>query len=253
MPNQIVTIRDSLYSALTVFMNYIPTLIGGILVLVVGWMVSSMIARLVERILVATKIDHATERTGLSEFMIGPQGRFKFSHGIGFLAKWFIRLLFLQAVANLLNMPQITAIMTSMLLFIPNIAVAMLILVVGLYLGQFVSNIVREAMAKSGVSRPGVIASICRYGIVGFSIIAALNHVGIGAVAINILFIGFVASLSLALGLAFGLGAQGVAAEVTRTWYEQNKPNRLKSIPGGQLSENQSSSTGTNPRSSVIS
>ncbi len=234
MPNQIVSIRDSLYSAFTVFMNFIPTLIGGILILAVGWVISSMVARLVERILVTLKLDHASERTGLSQFMVGPHGHFNASYGLAFLSKWFIRILFLQAVANLFNMPQLTTIMNSILMFIPNLAVALLILVAGLYAGQFVSRIVEEATAKAGVTRPGVIALICRYGIVGFSIIAALNHLGVAAVAINILYIGFVASLALALGLAFGLGGQGVAAEVTRNWYHQNRPTRLTPVPSGQ-------------------
>src|SRR5947209_5439702 len=112
MPNQIVTIRDSLYSGLTVFMNFIPTLIGGILVLAIGWMFSSLVARLVEKVLVAVRADQITERSGLSQFMVGPAGRFTLSQGIAFLAKWFVRLVFLQAVANLFNMPQITMIMT---------------------------------------------------------------------------------------------------------------------------------------------
>jgi len=242
MPNQIMTIRDTLYTALSVFLNFVPTLLGGLLVLVLGWMLSSLVARLVEKILFTLRVDQAAERTGLSQFMVGPKGRFSLSYGIAFLSKWFIRLLFVQAVANLFNMPQITAIMTSMLLLIPNIAVGLLILVAGLYFGQFVFGIIRETLEKSGVARPGVIASICRYGIVGFSMIAALNHIGIAAVAVNILFIGFVASLSLALGLAFGLGGQGVAAEVTRTWYDHNRPSRLRSVPGSeQMPESKSS------------
>jgi hypothetical protein len=246
MPNQMITLRDSLFSALTVFLNFIPTLIGGLVVLAVGWFLAALAGRLMEKILAAFRVDHASEKVGLSPFLVGPKGQFTLSHGVGYLTKWFVRLLFLQAVANLFMMPEVTAILNSMLLMIPNIAVAMLILVAGLYIGQFVSVIVKETLEKSGMTRAGVISSICRFGIVGFAIIAALNHLGIAAVAVNILYIGFVASLALAFGLAFGLGGQAVAAEMTRNWYELNQPGKLKSISGGgQVSSTTKGGSGT--------
>lgn len=234
MQNQIMTIRDSFFSGVTTFMNFIPTLVGALIILAIGWMLSSLIARLVERILVAFKVDQATIRTGLDRFLIGPRGGYHASYGIAFLAKWFIRLIFLQAAANLLQMPQVTAILNSILLFIPNLAVALLIIIAGVYLGQFSAGVVQEAVGRSGVGRPDLFALMTRYAIVGFALIAALNHIGIALVVVDTLLIGLVASLALAVGLAFGLGGQHVASEFTRNLYEQNKGNRLKPVSGNE-------------------
>ena len=62
---------------------------------------------------------------------------------------------------------------------------------------------------------------IARYAIIGIAVIASVNQVGIATNLINILFTGFVASLPLAVGLAFGLGGQGLASEVTRRWFKR--------------------------------
>ena len=53
--------------------------------------------------------------------------------------------------------------------------------------------------------------------------IIAINQIGIAATLVNILFVGIVAALSLAFGLAFGLGGRDVAAELTRQWYDSSR------------------------------
>ena len=234
MQNQILTIRDSLLSGVTTFFNFLPTLIGALFVLFVGWVIAKGVSSLLERALRSAKLDQASMRTGLDRYLVGPYGTFHASHGIAVLAKWFILLIFVQAAANLMSMPQVTLIINSILFFIPNLAVALLMVVGGAYLGNFTSSIVFQAMSRANVARPDLFALLTRYTIVGFALIAALNHVGVAVIVVNTLLIGLVASVSLALGLAFGLGGQGVASEVTRTFYEQNKSGRFKSIPGGQ-------------------
>jgi len=235
MPTQIATFRDAFYSGVTTFLNFVPTLVGALVVLAIGWFVAGVLARLVERALAVMKIDAVSERVGVSRFLIGPTGAYKASHGLALLTKWFIRLIFLQAVANLLQMPQVTAILNSILLFIPNLAVALLILVAGAYIAKVVSGTVYQSLGRAGFDKPSVFSAIAQYAILGFAGIAALNQIGIAATLVNTLFIGLVASLALAIGLAFGLGGQSVASELTRTWYERGKSAQgLRSVSGGK-------------------
>jgi hypothetical protein len=231
MPTQVLSIRDSLISGFTTFVNFIPLLIGAVVLLLLGWYIAKLVGMLVERILVRLRLDHVADRTHFSQFLTGPEGRYTASHGIGALSKWFVFLIFVQAAANILAMPQVTSIINSILLFIPNLVVAFVILVVGAYLARFLSGLVRGAVARTPAARPELFALITEYAIMGFAVIAALNQVGIAVVLVNTLYIGLVASLALAIGLAFGLGGQGVASEVTRNWYEQGRAGRLKSVP----------------------
>ena len=231
--NNISNTADSLWGGLmagfTSFMNFIPTLLGALVILVIGWLISSAIARLVEKLLVTLKFESAVARTGITGYL--PQlaeGEPKASGFLALLTKWFIRLIFIQAAANLLAMPQVTAIINNILLFIPNVAVAVLILIGGTMLAGFIGRVVESSVTKMGVGRPGVFALISRYGMIGFSVIAAINQLGIATNLINILFVGLVGSVALAFGLAFGLGGQSVASEVTRTFYENGKSNSAK-------------------------
>lgn len=237
MASQVTTTAGSIWSGLSAgfisFMNFLPALIGAALVLVIGWYVSTLLAKLIERVLRAVKFEHAAARSGIADFLQSSKHETPVSYVFAQIVKWAVFLIFIQAAANLLHMPQITAIINSILLFIPNLLVALAILVVGSFLARFVSDIVQASVTKMGVSRPNVFVMITRYGIVGFAIIAAINQIGIANNLINILVSGLVFSLALATGLAFGLGGQGVAGEVTRQWYEGGKSQtgKLRSVP----------------------
>ena len=233
--NQITTIRDSLLSGFTSgferFMQFIPALIGAAVVLIVGWIIAGFVAKLIERVLVATRFENAVSKTGASSYFqqaFGPN--FTSSHVIATLAKWFMVLVFFQAAANLLAMPQLSALINNIVLFIPNVVVAIVMLVVGALVAQAVGRLVETSTSRAGVGRPKIFSAITRYAILGFAAIAAVNQLGIATNLINILFTGLVASLALAVGLAFGLGGQGVAQEMTRSLYEQSKDRNTQPL-----------------------
>lgn len=211
----------------------LPSLLGAIAVLAVGWVVSLLVGRLVERALQVVKIDRGAGLSGLQRYLSDARPGLTVSHSIGVLAKWFLMLVFIQAAANLLAMPQVTTIMNSVLLFIPNLIVALIIVVAGAVAARFLADLVSASAARAGAGSPRALALIAQYAVLGFAAIAALTQLGIAVTLINTLFIGLVASLALASGLAFGLGAQGVAGEISRAWYEKGKAvqERLKTVP----------------------
>jgi hypothetical protein len=211
-------------AAFTNFMQFIPSLLGAIVVLVIGWMIAKVVARLLERVLLSVRFESAVSSAGVSKYLQQAFGSdFTTTHALSLLAKWFIALIFVQAAANLLAMPQVTAIINSIILFIPNLFIALVIMVVSALAARVIGRLVETSVSRTGISRPKLFSLIARYAILGFATIAAVNQLGIATNLLNILFTGLVGSISLALGLAFGLGGQGVAQDLTRSWYEQGK------------------------------
>lgn len=224
---QIRNTSDALWlsftNALNNFVTFLPALLGAVIVLVIGWIISGTLARLIEKGLRAIGLERAVHHSGINEFIVQSGTNWTVSKLIAELIKWFIRLIFIQAAANILGMPQITAIINSIILFIPNIVVAMVIIVVGALIARFLSGVVRGSVAEMGVGNPNLLATLTRYAVIGFAIIAAINQLGIAAVVVNTLFIGLVGAIALAVGLAFGLGGRDVAAKITATWYENGR------------------------------
>jgi len=137
------------------------------------------------------------------------------------LIKWSIFLIFIQAAASLFGMPQITAIINSVILFIPKMIVALAIIVIGSLIAKFLAGLVRGSLSEMGVGNSGLFAKLTQYAVIGFAIIAAFNQIGIAQTVVNALLFGLIGSVALALGLAFGLGGREVAAQITRSWYEK--------------------------------
>jgi hypothetical protein len=159
---------------------------------------------------------------------------------IATLIKYSIFLIFVQAAANVLGISQITDITNSIILYIPNVIVAIAIIVIGTFIAQFLSGLVRSSVSELGVGSPNLLAKLTQYAVIGFSIIAAINQLGIAETVVNTLFFGLVAAIALAIGLAFGLGGREVAAEITKKWYNGTQSmvdaakQRAGSLTGGE-------------------
>lgn len=211
----------SFTQALSAFMRFLPALLGAFVVLIAGWFIAGFVARWIERGLRAIGLERAVERSGIGHFIEQSGTRWTMSGIIAALIKWSIFLIFIQAAASLLGMAQITSIINSIILFIPNLIVALAIIVIGSLIAKFLAGLVRGSLSQMEAPNSGLFAKLTQYAVIGFSIVAAFNELGIAQTVVNTLLIGLIGSLALALGLAFGLGGREVAAQITRSWYDK--------------------------------
>jgi hypothetical protein len=171
------------------FVSFLPALIGAAIILIIGWFVAGLLARLIERALKAIGFESAVERSGIGDFIRRSGTRLSTSGVIATLVKYFIFLIFVQAAANVLGIPQLTEIINRIILFIPNVVIAMAIIVVGSLIARFLSGLVRSSVSELGVGSPNLLATLTQYIVIGFSVIAAIDQLGIAATLINTLLI----------------------------------------------------------------
>ena len=214
----------SMAAALATFLSFIPALIGAIVILIIGWIISGWIAKLVTALLEKIGFERAAERTGVSDFMSrAGMSDARAARVIGELVKWFIRLIFLEAAAEAIHLTAVTAVIERIVLFIPNLIVAVVVLMVGALIARFVGDLVRGGASEMGFGSPNLLATISRVAIMAFAVIVAVNQIGIAATLVNTLFMAVVFALALAVGLAFGLGGRDTAARMWQTWYARGQ------------------------------
>ncbi|MCM2349407.1 MAG: hypothetical protein NDI69_05250 [Bacteriovoracaceae bacterium] len=203
-----------------------------------GWFISKFVGGLVERLLVQVKLEAVAEKAHINDYLprtVSGQ-RVQLSSLVGGVVKWFLFLIFVQAAAISMGIAQISGIINSIILFIPNILVAVAILVMGSWASRYVAGMVESSTSKMGFGSPNMPAMLARYGIMGFAVIAAVSQLGIATNLINILFTGLVASLSLAFGLAFGLGGRHAASDLTRDWLSKGRAHSEELKSGEKIS-----------------
>jgi hypothetical protein len=217
------------------FFGAIPNILGALILLIVGWIVAGLVGGLVTKLCRGIHVDTVADRVGVNGFLQQSGTKLRTSNIIGEILKWVIRLVFIEMAAEQLGMPQISLIINQILGFIPNIIVAMVILGVGGFLGQLLGGIVRGAASEAKIGNANLLSRLTFGAVMAFAIIAALNELNVAPVVVNTLYIGLVAALALALGLAFGLGGRDTAARLTERWAAQLETT-AKKVQTSQLS-----------------
>lgn len=223
--NQITSWGDSLMASLAAAMSLlfaaVPRVLGFLVILGIGWLVASLIEKLLVAVLRAVHFDNLADRAGLAGMARTVQR--EPSRVLGLIAKWFVRLIVLVAAFDALGVPAVSQVFLQLLLWLPNLAVALVILVVGGMAANALGDLVRRAAARSRIERFDLLAAAAKWSVWAFAILVAINQIGIASSLVTILFMAIVGAVALALGLSFGLGARDTAGAIVRQIYERGR------------------------------
>lgn len=229
MPTQVTEWSDailmSLAAALALFFSAIPKVLAFVLILVVGWFVASLIEKGLASVLRTIRFNEMAERAGLADFVDRMGMQTDPAGMIGLVVKWFVRLIALVVAFDALGLPAVSDVLRQLLLWLPNLVVALVVLVVGGLAARALSNVVRGAAGEAGLANANFLAKAASVLVWAFTIVVAVNQIGIATELVNTLFMAVVGALALALGLAFGLGGRETAAEIVRKWYASTQEN----------------------------
>jgi len=202
------------------FVDLVPNIIGAVVIFIIGLFIAEGLGRLVARIAKKLYLDRAMETTGLKRILEKVGFKIAVSKALGLLITWFLYAVVLVAAADILGLNQISEFLRDVVLYIPNVIIAVVILIVGIIVSNFVQTLVKETAVAGKLVAADFLADVAKWAILIFSFMAALIQLGVATALIQILFTGLVAMISLAGGIAFGLGGKDKAKEVI------NKLNR---------------------------
>lgn len=216
-------LMTSLASGLIVLFAAIPRIIGFLVILFIGWLIAAAIAAAVAAILRTVKFNDVARRSGFSGF-VEKMGIKKDASGfLADIVRWFVRLIVLVTAFDALGLPAVSQVLQQFLLWLPNLVVAMVILVLAGLAANALAGLVRGATAEAGLGKPDLLATIAKVAVWAFAIVIAVNQIGVATALVNTLFMGLVGALALASGLAFGLGGRDTAAQLVANWYRKSE------------------------------
>ena len=196
------------------FINFIPAFLGALILFLIGLVVATGLAELTEKIIDLLKIDVALEKIGFKKFTDRANVRLDSGYFLGFIVKWLLILVFLKIAANILGLVAIEDFLGQVIAFIPNIIVAVLIVLISVLLGDFAAKVVKASVAGAGLKSAKFLGSLTQWALIIFGLLIGLTQLGIGTTIWQILLTGFVGMIAIAGGLAFGLGGNDVASEL---------------------------------------
>lgn len=190
---------------------FLPNFLIGVLILLIGWLFGVILGRATIQIFNVLGLEKFFAKAGLERLSRKSGHRLSVGVIAGAIVRWTVIIAFALAAANVFGLYYVSSFLVGILNYLPSVFIAGFILIVGNILANFVEKLIDGSVRAAGL-RVSIAGTIAKYAIMVTAVLAALNQLDIVTTFTNTIFIGFIGAVSLAIGLAFGLGGKEAAA-----------------------------------------
>jgi hypothetical protein len=202
----------SFQSAWETIIGFLPSFIAALIVLIIGLLIASVLKALIEKIVSAIKLDSLLKKLGLEPIVARSGYKLDSGKFIGGLVYWFLVVVVVLAVSDVLGLFGLSTFLNEVLVYFPNIIVAVLIMVAAFVVANFLRGLVRGSIASAKLHASKFLGALTWWSVVIFGLLAAFLQLGVATAIIQTVVMGVIAMLALAGGIAFGLGGKDYAA-----------------------------------------
>lgn len=221
MPEQLRAFLNSLETFWLNLSLFLPQIIASFVLLILGWLVAKLLRKLALRVLKFLRIDVAAEKSGIDDFLVKGGVRYTTTTIVANLIYWFVLFTVMLALLNSLGLQTAAELFNRIVLYIPNVIVAVLVLMFGALFARFVKGVTFTYLSNIGIAGAEVMSTIAQWAILIFVFSVALEQLAIGGqILVSAFQIAF-GALCLALALAFGLGGREWAAHILERFWKK--------------------------------
>jgi Conserved TM helix len=194
--------------------TFLPTLIGILVILVVGWIIAAVLKNVVVKLLKMIQFDGASEKSGLADVLRKGGIKNTLSELIGGLIYWVIMLLVFMTALNALGMTVVASLLDKVILYIPNVIAAIFIITLGIFFASIIGSIVMTASMNAGIKQSKLLSQVTQTVIVIFATIMTLEQLNIATTILNTSITILLGAVGLAVAIAVGLGSKDIAGKL---------------------------------------
>jgi hypothetical protein len=209
-----VDIGDSFQRTTDGIFGFLPNLVGFLLILLVGYLVSKVVAKIVKTVLDKVHLDRRLHESSANRYVDAVLPGASPANGISRVVFWLIFIFFVTAAIGALGIPAATSFMNEVLAYLPNVIVAILIFIVAALLSGAVAGAVVRFMGDTPTGK--VVGAVAPAVIMTIAFFMILEQLQIAPEIVRIAFTAIMFALALGLALAFGLGGRELAADLLR-------------------------------------
>lgn len=202
----------------------LPALLGALIIIFAGYLLAKVLEKAIDRSLAKLGLNRWLERGGVMDAMAKTGRRFTPSRVFANIIFWLVMFVVLTVAANALGLTALAEVFSELVSYLPSVIAAILIILVGIVLGQFVDGLI---LASAGKIHGGpTLARVGRVGVIMLAVFMALQQLGVASEIVTTAFAILFGAIALGLALAFGLGNRELAGQITREWYERMRAER---------------------------
>lgn len=197
---------------------FAPRLLATLIILVAGYLLARTVRGLMGRLFGLLRFEVLTEKSGVDGFLKEGGIDLNLRDLLALIVYWLLLLLTFLVAANSLGLQMVAELFTRVALFIPNILVAILVLVSGTLLARFIGGLVLAFARNMALEGAETLAKLATWALLIFVAFVALEQLRIGMEILSSAFRLAFGAICLALALAFGLGGRELAANLLSRW-----------------------------------
>lgn len=212
-----------------------PQVLAMLVVLVLGYVVARVLARIASALSEAIGLQTAAERSGLLDSMkhVGIDKSVPWI--VGQIIFWLTMCIFLTAGFNILQLEALSSAMQDLVAYIPRLLVATVVIVVGLLVAAFLRGVVATSADRVGVTYAQHLANGCYYVLALLTFIAAFEQLGIRFDLLQDMILIAFGALAVGFALAFGLGGRDVMGGILAGYYTRQRLHAGDRVTVGEI------------------
>lgn len=218
MDQQFDVFVSSFNAVISQITDFLPKLLAALALLFLGWLLAKAVRSGVRRLLAIAHFDRLAEKAGIEAFLKHGEMHVTLGGIISEVSYWLVLLIVLVTVSSGLGLTAVANLFNRVALYLPNIIVAVFIIIFGTLLARFINRLVFAWLRNLGVEGALTISTVAEYSVQIFAVFVALEQLAIGTQLLTTAFAILFGSICLALALAFGLGGRDWAAGVIQKW-----------------------------------
>ncbi|EDP69821.1 putative cytoplasmic membrane protein [Flavobacteriales bacterium ALC-1] len=196
-----------------------PNIVGAIVVIIIGWLVTKLVVRIIKKVLKLAKANKLDDKLNDIEIIEGKKLNFDTIKVVSKFVKYLMYIVLLVTASDIMGLDIITNQISNLISYLPQLFAALVIFIVGLLFANFVKNGLKSLFESMDLSGGKMISQVVFFLILTFISITALNQAGIDTEIITNNINMIIAAFLLAFAIAFGLGARNVVGKLMHTFY----------------------------------
>ena len=197
----------------------IPKVCDGILLIILGLLVAKLLEVALRAMLIRARFDSLIEKAGVARALKGIGIRQQSSLFFPKLAYFLVIILLARTASDASGLVAISSAIGDFFSYIPNLVAAVLLLILGTTVGQFVGQMVTQAAEGSGIDSASALGKLVSALIVFIVAMMAMSQLKIETEMVRIVTSFVLGAAAMALGLSFGLGTWGIVRNIVTGFY----------------------------------
>lgn len=204
-------------------MGTLPSIIGALLIIFIGWFIAKIMAKTIAKILHVAKFDLFAEKINATDYLEKANVSLSASQVVGKVVYWIIILLVIITASEAMGWDAVSVEVSKLIEYLPKLMVAIIFFLIGTYIATFVRDFIRGAMASLSIGSGKVLSSFVFYLLFTLVALTALEQAGMDTTIITSNLLLILGTIMVSAAISYGFASREILSNILAGFYTKKQ------------------------------